>query len=210
MAVEMRCYVLLLVLVYAVRCRYLWCITRVALLSRASCCVLLCFVFFLMIRRPPRSTRTDTLFPYTTLFRSHLARQVLRHPAPVERSVQQREGAPHRGVAQPADPEALLRRQRGQVVAHGFHEQELGELSHHRGGLGAARAELLRGEAEGALDPAAGDAFGDADLQHPGQAGDDGVVGRPAAEEAAENSRLRPAAAVQDAREPAEIGRAHV
>src|SRR3546814_14427179 len=28
------------------------------------------FSFFLMIRRPPRSTRTDTLFPYTTLFRS--------------------------------------------------------------------------------------------------------------------------------------------
>src|SRR3546814_13529598 len=27
-------------------------------------------VFFLRIRRPPRSTRTDTLFPYTTLFRS--------------------------------------------------------------------------------------------------------------------------------------------
>src|SRR3546814_2919678 len=29
------------------------------------------WLFFLMIRRPPRSTRTDTLFPYTTLFRSH-------------------------------------------------------------------------------------------------------------------------------------------
>src|SRR3546814_3117441 len=28
------------------------------------------YIFFLMIRRPPRSTRTDTLFPYTTLFRS--------------------------------------------------------------------------------------------------------------------------------------------
>src|SRR3546814_5643018 len=28
------------------------------------------YVFFLRIRRPPRSTRTDTLFPYTTLFRS--------------------------------------------------------------------------------------------------------------------------------------------
>src|SRR3546814_3119762 len=28
-----------------------------------------------MIRRPPRSTRTDTLFPYTTLFRSHVARE---------------------------------------------------------------------------------------------------------------------------------------
>src|SRR3546814_5651983 len=30
----------------------------------------MCFFFFLMILRPPRSTRTDTLFPYTTLFRS--------------------------------------------------------------------------------------------------------------------------------------------
>src|SRR3546814_4861250 len=30
---------------------------------------MLCFLF-VMIRRPPRSTRTDTLFPYTTLFRS--------------------------------------------------------------------------------------------------------------------------------------------
>src|SRR3546814_7740167 len=29
-----------------------------------------CLFCFLMIRRPPRSTRTDTLFPYTTLFRS--------------------------------------------------------------------------------------------------------------------------------------------
>src|SRR3546814_17472100 len=29
------------------------------------------FFFFLMIRRPPRSTRTDTLLPYTTLFRPH-------------------------------------------------------------------------------------------------------------------------------------------
>src|SRR3546814_20735196 len=50
------------------------------------CCILLLYLrvlcmltfpsplslfFFLMIRRPPRSTRTDTLFPYTTLFRSH-------------------------------------------------------------------------------------------------------------------------------------------
>src|SRR3546814_14268924 len=34
------------------------------------CVCLLCCVCFLMIRRPPRSTRTDTLYPYTTLFRS--------------------------------------------------------------------------------------------------------------------------------------------
>src|SRR3546814_7260076 len=30
-----------------------------------------------MIRRPPRSTRTDTLFPYTTLFRSTMAVEIL-------------------------------------------------------------------------------------------------------------------------------------
>src|SRR3546814_16291967 len=38
---------------------------------------------FLMILRPPRSTRTDTLFPYTTLFRSEsaVARHVRDHPA---------------------------------------------------------------------------------------------------------------------------------
>src|SRR3546814_5493197 len=42
------------------------------------CCIrdrIFIFVFFfLMIRRPPRSTRTDTLFPYTTLFRSRRRR----------------------------------------------------------------------------------------------------------------------------------------
>src|SRR3546814_1107356 len=51
---------------------------------------MLCFVsfFFLMIRRPPRSTRTDTLFPYTTLVRSvehgpgHRDAFELRHPDP--------------------------------------------------------------------------------------------------------------------------------
>src|SRR3546814_13733356 len=36
--------------------------------------------FFLMIRRPPRSTRTDTLFPYTTLFRSGSALRPCRVP----------------------------------------------------------------------------------------------------------------------------------
>src|SRR3546814_1067823 len=38
---------------------------------------MLFYFFFLMIRRPPRSTRTDTLFPYTTLFRSDDLQQVL-------------------------------------------------------------------------------------------------------------------------------------
>src|SRR3546814_16143142 len=35
------------------------------------------YVFFLMIRRPPRSTRTDTLFPYTTLFRSGIGSSII-------------------------------------------------------------------------------------------------------------------------------------
>src|SRR3546814_15166255 len=36
-------------------------------------------LFFLMIRRPPRSTRTDTLFPYTTLFRSNSSTGSMLH-----------------------------------------------------------------------------------------------------------------------------------
>src|SRR3546814_2663566 len=37
-----------------------------------------------MIRRPPRSTRTDTLFPYTTLFRSPTAAHDKRNPFPAQ------------------------------------------------------------------------------------------------------------------------------
>src|SRR3546814_17592221 len=49
--------------------------------SACSCLYVFCSIidflfFFLMIRRPPRSTRTDTLFPYTTLFRSFVAKIV--------------------------------------------------------------------------------------------------------------------------------------
>src|SRR3546814_14539940 len=42
-------------------------------------CVCGLFFVFLIIRRPPRSTRTDPLFPYTTLFRSEMGA-----PVPVE------------------------------------------------------------------------------------------------------------------------------
>src|SRR3546814_3233933 len=41
------------------------------------------FIVVLMIRRPPRSTRTDTLFPYTTLFRSGHDRTVAPESAAV-------------------------------------------------------------------------------------------------------------------------------
>src|SRR3546814_15481900 len=51
------------------------CLSYVYTLCLNECvtdCSLRDVFFFLMIRRPPRSTRTDTLFPYTTLFRSCL------------------------------------------------------------------------------------------------------------------------------------------
>src|SRR3546814_20595587 len=44
------------------------------------------YFFFLMIRRPPRSTRTDTLFPYTTLFRSAFASGTLAFPELLHRA----------------------------------------------------------------------------------------------------------------------------
>src|SRR3546814_9342765 len=44
--------------------------------------------FFLMLRRPPRSTRTDTLFPYTTLFRSAVVGLLARDDALLLRPAQ--------------------------------------------------------------------------------------------------------------------------
>src|SRR3546814_6249324 len=41
-----------------------------------------------MIRRPPRSTLTDTLFPYTTLFRSLLSQDVLEAVMPIEDNIE--------------------------------------------------------------------------------------------------------------------------
>src|SRR3546814_1352793 len=68
-----------------------------------------------MIRRPPRSTRTDTLFPYTTLFRSHHRRaRLYRHPArdqPDARAVDPQPGG-RIGAVEPVGsvPQGLLMR----------------------------------------------------------------------------------------------------
>src|SRR3546814_8510120 len=65
-----------------------------------------------MIRRPPRSTRTDTLFPYTTLFRSRAYRQIVARALSVGRLCggQGAHGALHgRGL-----PRNLRRAQTGQ------------------------------------------------------------------------------------------------
>src|SRR3546814_3447284 len=67
-----------------------------------------------MIRRPPRSTRTDTLFPYTTLFRSDLRRRdrVRLHPGGDLCAAADALSTRHRGVGQPGEhqPRALARR----------------------------------------------------------------------------------------------------
>src|SRR3546814_12748431 len=65
------------------------------MLCVASICSVVYF-FFLMIRRPPRSTRTDTLFPYTTLFRSRIYRaRIFRS----DRTLCRRYGLEHAGLA---------------------------------------------------------------------------------------------------------------
>src|SRR3546814_20019047 len=58
------------------------CDVRLMIYVKCFSCALICSFFLcLMIRRPPRSTRTDTLFPYTTLFRSAPARHRSARPA---------------------------------------------------------------------------------------------------------------------------------
>src|SRR3546814_4491729 len=68
-----------------------------------------------MIRRPPRSTRTDTLFPYTTLFRSHddVAALTGEQPALVEQEIAVGEGRD--GAAAQREHAFIARRDRGNL-----------------------------------------------------------------------------------------------
>src|SRR3546814_3163075 len=87
------------------------------------------FVFFLRIRRPPRSTRTDTLFPYTTLFRSAFRTGAARwrdrgaawprHPP-----------APSRPHAPHSAPRPELRRHRARSEEHTSELQSLMRISY--------------------------------------------------------------------------------
>src|SRR3546814_12347082 len=79
-------------------------------------CVLLLLtisLFFLMIRRPPRSTRTDTLFPYTTLFRS---RRVDRLEIPFPRHLVEALGRP--GLIGGGQQQRIRPAAAAQIVAH--------------------------------------------------------------------------------------------
>src|SRR3546814_10236158 len=68
-------------------------------------------VFFLMIRRPPRSTRTDTLFPYPTLFRSAFNEQLPGDAGGNGRVIDEQTARLHR-----AERAILAQRDRGQIV----------------------------------------------------------------------------------------------
>src|SRR3546814_1057515 len=79
-----------------------------------------------MIRRPPRSTRTDTLFPYTTLFRSELpdgacGRPRLEPPAAPDRP---RLGQPETSQTDPGRQGRLLRYRWPRPQAVGRHRSE--------------------------------------------------------------------------------------
>src|SRR3546814_10279852 len=71
-----------------------------------------------MIRRPPRSTRTDTLFPYPTLFRSHVELHRSHLPLLV--------GAPPctRGGARQAAPASLARKKKLKLSLPGSRSEE--------------------------------------------------------------------------------------
>src|SRR3546814_3323119 len=81
-----------------------------------------CF-FFLMIRRPPRSTRTDTLFPYTTLFRSS-------SPAPRPRTARRRRRTMRWCSARSANARGRGRCRRGRSEEHTSELQSLMRISY--------------------------------------------------------------------------------
>src|SRR3546814_2134524 len=85
--------------------------------------------FFLMIRRPPRSTRTDTLFPYTTLFRSSDALQ--SHKGTESSQITVRDTGPqHQLQAGPQQGLGLVRRSGARSEEHTSELQSLMRISY--------------------------------------------------------------------------------
>src|SRR3546814_2250396 len=108
-----------------------------------------------MIRRPPRSTRTDTLFPYTTLFRSEraLVADVAAHRAQVRPAVVTLRGihriaqdARQRSVALQFVLRACLGRGRG-IARLSFRCAQLLQVQEHRARLDEGLGRLLLAEA---------------------------------------------------------------
>src|SRR3546814_1479286 len=96
-----------------------------------------------MIRRPPRSTRTDTLFPYTTLFRSAPDTQ----PVVVDPPSQSAGNIDLSRLQSPQDIKRVLTVTESR--AGGFHAETRGRISHEEtwalaGDLGMTADDLLR------------------------------------------------------------------
>src|SRR3546814_2146416 len=84
-----------------------------------------------MIRRPPRSTRTDTLFPYTTLFRSFCAwiiGVVQAHQYVMQQGHQRVDLIAAQESYGVADSQSVARRQRSQETRSEEHTSELQSL----------------------------------------------------------------------------------
>src|SRR3546814_15110836 len=102
-----------------------------------------------MIRRPPRSTRTDTLFPYTTLFRSH--RQQLgadRVGRGLDRARPGEIGPPEKGALGEAGEVEHARLLQIERLLAREHPQRLGNAWHGVSGV-APGAALLAGQVTG-------------------------------------------------------------
>src|SRR3546814_7276388 len=91
--------------------------------------------FFLMIRRPPRSTRTDTLCPYTTLFRSQEHGNADQYKAELEKRLAPdlvADVAEHDAAQRPSDKPDGIGRERGddaiQFIRSEEHTSELQSL----------------------------------------------------------------------------------
>src|SRR3546814_9852214 len=95
-------------------------------------CMLFLFVF-LMIRRPPRSTRTDTLFPYTTLFRSQRDRPHRLHHRPGQEDQSDADLSDELGPQRGRDPAAArFDSADGEAPRGDPCELEPGRRVHHR------------------------------------------------------------------------------
>src|SRR3546814_8537707 len=103
-----------------------------------------------MIRRPPRSTRTDTLFPYTTLFRSLRAQGRRRLPRVLDLRARPRRPLGHVPVARPRATRAQRKRQlvatKRRIRSRLSALVLSGVAQHARAGLGVPRSEEHKSE----------------------------------------------------------------
>src|SRR3546814_3438785 len=81
-----------------------------------------------MIRRPPRSTRTDTLFPYTTLFRSVRLRRVAQAQKQVQRNIAARSEEASTTAAKCADLSSKRVSAISEMNRYGRSEEHTSEL----------------------------------------------------------------------------------